>query len=170
MRRVLLAIVVVALAGAPPALGRSVTFRGSCALSGTVSFEPFLTVAPQDVVQTAFATGTCSGTLRGKPISGATATYAARSEAPDGSCLGGTASGSGTLKLGGARVRFTMSETRAAAFPLLMLQGARSGSASAVVTPSTSQDPIATLQACGSDGLHEFSFDGRLQTTPQITG
>jgi hypothetical protein len=170
MRRVLLAIAIIGLMGASPALGRSVTFSGSCALSGTVSFEPFLTVAPQAVVQTASAAGTCSGTLRGRPISGVSATYAARSEAPDGSCLGGTASGSGTLKFGGARLRFTMSETRAAAFPMLMLQGARSGSASAVVTPSTSQDPIATLQACGGGGLRQFSFDGRLQTTPQITG
>lgn len=171
MRRLL--VIAVVLASASPASGS--TFRGSCHLAGTVAFDPPLTNMPQPTAQLAHLAGTCDGRFvdahrRAHELSGAPVTDTAWSEAPADSCAAGTAYGFGTLTFPYGRIRFRLSETRLAAFPLLTFDGRRSGAARTAATPSTSQDPVAALQACAGAGVTAFAIDGRLQTTPQISG
>jgi hypothetical protein len=166
-------LVIAAPAAAKPHTATS--FDGNCALSGAVSFSPALTLSPQPVVQTARAAGTCTGTFtdaagRRHRLDAAPVTYAAQSASAMGSCLGGTASGSGALKFPYGRLRFGLSETRAAALPVLTLGGARSGTAIGLVTPASSQDPVAAVQACAGTGLDRFELEARLQTVGRISG
>ncbi len=168
-----LLITAVVLAAASPASAS--TFSGSCHLAGTVAFDPPLTNSPQPITQLARLTGTCDGRFvdahhRAHELSGAPVTDTGWSEAPAGSCTAGTADGFGTLTFPYGRIRFRLSETRVAAFPLLTFDGRRSGSARAAATPSMSQDPVAALQACAGAGLTAFAIDARLQTMPQISG
>jgi hypothetical protein len=175
MRRVLAIGFLAGLAGAPCAFARPTRFSGRCDFTGAVAFDPALTNLPQPVVQRARAAGTCTGRFvdargRAHRLAGAPVTYAARSVAEADSCLGGTADGSGVLTFPDGRLGFLLSETRLAAVPLLTLDGGRSGSAMAAVTPNAGQDPVAALRACAGPGLEEFTFDARLQTTPRISG
>jgi hypothetical protein len=178
MRGIICLIAAGILASAAPAAAkphRATSFDGNCALSGAVSFSPALTLSPQPVVQTARAAGTCTGTFAdaaGRPhrLDAAPVTYAAQSASAMGSCPGGTASGSGVLTFPYGRLRFGLSETRAAAVPVLTLSGARSGTAIGLVTPASSQDPLAAVQACAGAGLDRFELDARLQTGGRISG
>jgi hypothetical protein len=170
------AVALLASAGTATARAhRATSFSGRCELSGAVSFTPALTISPQPVTQRAQAAGACTGTFtdaagRRHRLDGAAVAYAARSESPMGSCLGGTASGAGVLTFPYGRLRFRLSETRAAALPVLTLSGASSGTAVGSVTPASSQDPLAAVQACAGAGLDRFELDARLQTTPRISG
>jgi hypothetical protein len=178
MRRAFVLALAAALAGSSQASADrhgTATFSGRCELAGTVAFDPPLTNQPQATTQLARLSGTCSGRFvdvrgRAHELDGAPVSDVARSVAPEGSCLAGTAAGLGTLTFPDGRIRFRLSETRLAAFPLLTFEGARSGSARAPATPSTTQDPIAALQACAGPGVAAFDIDARLQTTPQMTG
>jgi hypothetical protein len=166
-------LVIAAPAAAKPHTATS--FDGNCALSGAVSFSPALTLSPQPVVQTARAAGTCTGMFtdaagRRHRLDAASVTYAAQSASAMGSCPGGIASGSGVLTFPHGRLRFGLSETRAAAVPALTLSGARSGTAIGLVTPASSQDPLAAVQACAGAGLDRFELDARLQTGGRISG
>ena len=178
MRGIVCLIAAGLLVSAAPAAAKhhgATSFSGNCELSGAVSFSPALAVSPQPTVQTARAAGTCTGTFtdaagRRHRLDAAPVTYAAQSASATGSCLGGTASGRGVLTFPHGRLRFGLSETRAAAVPVLTLSGARSGTAIGLVTPAASQDPIAAVQACAAAGLDRFELDARLQTAGSISG
>jgi hypothetical protein len=134
-----------------------------------------MTNTPQPLVQHASAPGACTGTLtdrhgRARPLDNAPVTYRATSSGDAISCAAGTATGSGTLAFAYGKLRFTMSETRVAAFPTLELTGARGGSAEALARPSSSQDPAAAVAACAGPGLEEFLFDAHMQTISPLSG
>jgi len=176
--RILTALAVAALlvpAAADAKKQRSLTFDGSCDFSGAVTFSRPMTNTPQPLVQTAVAPGTCTGSLtdrrgRTRQLDNAPVTYRAVSSGDSVSCGAGTATGSGTLAFAAGKLRFEMSETRAAAFPTLELTGARGGSAEALARPSSSQDPAAAVAACAGSGLEEFLFDAHMQTTEPLSG
>jgi hypothetical protein len=151
------------------------TFSGSCVLSGSVAFQPALTNSPQDVVQHAAATGTCTGTFTGRSgrseqLSGAPATYSATEQAPQASCTGGTDAGSGTLTFPQGKIDFTISEARVGPAVAATANGATAGSAAGQGNVSPSESPVTIAQACGGGGLAEAPIDLRLWTTPAISG
>jgi hypothetical protein len=148
-----LPIAAVALTLLPPAAQAS-SFSGSCEFSGTVLFSPPMTTTPQTIAQSADATGTCNS----KP-----ARYRAQSSGDNVSCAFGLAAGSGVLRVGRARIGFTMTEYRAGATPLLHLTGRRGGDAWMAVTPSQDSDPLAAVQGCSGTGLESFALDGHLE-------
>jgi hypothetical protein len=154
---------------------RPLTFDGSCDFSGAVTFSSPMTNTPQPLVQTAVAPGTCTGALRDRRgrqhrLDSDAVTYRAISSGDSIACPFGTATGSGTLDFAAGSLRFTMSETRVAAFPTLELKGVRGGGAEALAQPSASQDPAEAVAACAGPGLEEFLFDAHMQTTEPISG
>jgi hypothetical protein len=151
------------------------TFEGSCDFSGTVALKPGMTNTPQPVAQHAVAPGTCTGTFRdGKgstsSLDKAPVTYAAESAGDKISCLDGTATGTGTLSFPGGALAFAFSETRLATTPLLKLTGTAGGEMDGFATPSQSQDPVASVQACNGSGLESFALDVHFHTTSPISG
>src|SRR3954471_15804414 len=91
-----------------------VTFEGTCELSGLLRQSPPLTNVPQPGSASARARGTCSGTLTGsrgvvRKLDSARSTYFARASG-NVSCGGGSASGSGVLRVGGRKILFEFSE------------------------------------------------------------
>jgi hypothetical protein len=154
-------ILTLAAAALLPATAQASSFDGSCDFSGSVVFTPPMTVAPQPVAQSADATGTCNG---------APARYVAHSSGDSVSCAFGIATGSGRLILRTGSVRFTMTEYRGGATPLIQLIGKRGGEAWMAVTPSPSADPLAAVQACNGAGLEQFDLDAHLQTVGMLRG
>jgi hypothetical protein len=154
----------------PPA-----SFNGSCEFAGVVVFDPPLTNAAHSLTQHAWARGTCSGTLvdrRGRPrqLSGAPVRYAATSRADSASCLTGMATGPGVLAFPGARIRFTLSETRATALGVLHLAGRAGGEADGETSPATSENPAGAVQQCAGSGIERIAIQFRIQTFPSISG
>jgi hypothetical protein len=150
-------------------------FDGSCEFSGSVTFTPPMTSAPQPIAQHANAPGTCSGTFtdrRGRrhALHNAAAAYRAESSGDQVSCAFGLASGSGTLAFPAGAIGFAMNEYRGGATPLIRLTGNAGGEAWMPVTPSQSSDPIAAVQACNGAGLERFDLDAHLQTMGAISG
>src|SRR5437879_352463 len=79
---------------------RADTLSGRCEFTGTVTFRPPLSNAPQNITQHVDAPGTCSGTFVGpdgasRRLDDARSTYLATERSSGASCAGGTASGSG---------------------------------------------------------------------------
>ncbi|MFL5883989.1 MAG: PQQ-binding-like beta-propeller repeat protein [Thermoleophilaceae bacterium] len=151
------------------------TFSGRCHFTGAVHFNPPITNAPQPIGQKVEAPGTCSGTLvdgqgRTHDLSDAPVTFRETSQAPNGSCLGGTAAGTGSLAFQWSELRFGFSETRATAIPVVTLHGAAGGSMAGTARPAASQDPSAPVQQCGGSGMKEFALEIDGATTPSISG
>jgi hypothetical protein len=167
------AVLIISAAVFAPAAHAS-SFDGSCDFSGTVRFDPPMTTSPQPVAQSADAQGACTGTVvdrRGShKLNAAPATYRARSSGDAVSCAFGVANGEGVLTLRRSRVRFTMTEYRGGATPLIHLQGRRSGEAWMQVTPSQDSDPVAAVEACNAGGLSSFALDAHMQTVGAMSG
>jgi hypothetical protein len=92
------------------------TFEGTCQLSGLLRQDPPITNVPQPGSASARATGTCTGTLTGsrgvvRELDKARSTYFA-SASGSVSCGGGSATGSGVLRVGGRKIAFEFSELR----------------------------------------------------------
>jgi hypothetical protein len=107
------------------------------------------------VRQTADGPGACSGTLTlgdgtTRQIDAARSAYHAISTGQV-SCLASTATGAGWLSIGERRLRFTMSETRAAAAGTVTLNGRRSGTLEAAI--AAGGDPVKIVQSCNGTGL-----------------
>jgi hypothetical protein len=154
---------------------RATTFDGSCDIAVTVSFDPPLTNTPQDIDQTARGTGLCTGTLvdrRGRTheLTDAPMGYYSYSRAENSSCLAGLNEGSGVFTFRYGKLRFAFTERRATAVPTLEYTGLTGGSALGQGEPAPSSDPAAAVQACAGSGLGAFDVEGRLQTTPSISG
>jgi hypothetical protein len=151
------------------------SFDGSCEFSGSVTFAPPMTSAPQPIAQDADAPGQCSGTFtdrfgRKHELDNAPAAYRAESSGDQVSCAFGLASGTGTLVFPYGEIAFTMNEYRGGATPIIRLTGKAGGEAWMPVTPSQSSDPAAAVQACNGAGLDHFDLDGHLQTMGPIAG
>jgi hypothetical protein len=150
-------------------------FDGSCEFSGSVTFTPPMTSAPQPIAQHADAPGTCTGTFadrrgRTRQLDNTPATYRAESSGDAVSCAFGLASGSGALVFPGGQIAFAMNEYRGGATPLIRLTGKAGGEAWMPVTPSQSSDPVAAVQACNGAGLDHFDLDAHMQTMGAISG
>ena len=150
------------------------TFDGSCEFAGTVTFTPPLTNSAQDVKQVVDAKGTCSGTLvdaarHSHELSDAPVTYQSTAYAKGVSCGSGVNAGEGALGFEFGKLGFHFDETRVTAFPLLRYTGQKGGSAMGTAMPAQDQDPAAALE-CAGDGMKQFKLQGRLQTTPAISG
>jgi hypothetical protein len=157
----------------PPA--KPASFDGSCEFSGAVTFTPAMTSAPQPIAQHANAPGTCTGKFvdhRGvaHQLDKAATTYRAESSGDSVSCAFGTAAGTGSLVFPDGEIAFVMHEYRAAATPLIRLDGKDGGGAWMPVTPSQSSDPSVAVQACNADGLKQFDLDAHLMTDGAISG
>jgi len=165
MKRIALALLVgaAALGAAPAEAGKrhgSATFSGSCSFSGSVTFEPPLTGTPRQGRGFATAHGRCNG----RP-----ATYVAFNEGLV-SCQEGIAQGGGYLKIRGRRLRFRLTETRAAAAAALHIEGRRSGSAEGSARVSEEEDPADIAAKCLGSGLRSAEVDIDLTTTSPLRG
>ncbi len=161
--------------GTPSGQDGASTFAGNCQLSGSVSFQPALTVSPQSVSQTAIASGTCSGTFTDRgghahAVSGTPATYRAVEHATSATCQAGTDIGTGSLGFPWGDVAFAISETRAGPLVSATANGAAGGSALGEGNISPSANPVTIAQACSGTGLSQAPIDIRLSTTPSMSG
>ena len=160
---------------AVPAAASATTFDGSCDFAVAVSFDPPLKNTPQTVTQTVRGAGTCTGSFvdrhgRSHALDQAPVGYYSYSEAQNSTCLEGVNNGSGTWAFPYGKLRFAFMERRPVAFPTLEYTGLRGGSAFGNAEPAQDADPVAAAQACAGDGLNGFDVEGRLQTTPSISG
>jgi hypothetical protein len=150
------------------------TFTGSCQFSGLLRQSPGATNLPQAAEATARARGTCSGTLKDgrghtRQVDARRSRYFARA-AGTVSCGGGSANGSGFVKIGRERIDFAFSELRGPGFAAIQLDGAAGGSAAGEARVSEEEDPVAIAQKCGGEGLTEARINIDVATTPEVSG
>jgi len=150
------------------------TFEGTCELSGLLRQSPPITNVPQPGSASARARGTCSGTLTGsrgvvRELDAARSTYFARASGSV-SCGGGSATGSGVLRVGGRKIQFKFSEVRGPGTAAVQLKGRNGGSAAGTANVSADEDPAEIAQKCGGEGLSSAHIDIKLATTPAISG
>ncbi len=120
------------------------------------------------------AAGRCSGRFtnergRVKELDGAHARYVARNRG-DISCAGGTARGRGFLEIRDEKLRFRLTETRAAGAAALDLEGAHGGSATGEARVSEEEDPAEIAEKCSTSGLRRTGVNIDLTTRPAISG
>jgi polyvinyl alcohol dehydrogenase (cytochrome) len=162
--------------GAQPSVApHPLTFTGSCDFAGSVYFQPPLTNTPQDVGQRVELSGPCTGTLvdaagQEQQLNDTTVYYHGVETATSASCLGGVATGTVTLVFPYGTIATNFTERRAAAIPVVELDGTSGGAMWGIAYPSSDQDPLAAVQACGGAGMREFKIQAHAQTTPSISG
>ena len=148
------------------------SFAGSCSLQGTVGFTPAVTDSAGPLAYSYDATGTCSGRLDGRAISGAPVKVhqAGRSY---GSCpqAQSTEPGQGAIAFpGGETVRYTFDFTDLLTETSFTLYGERSGTAAgdgSFLTQRTSPDVVAQ---CAGAGLEQIPLDLTVTTdTPLVS-
>jgi hypothetical protein len=179
--RILAPAVVIALAldagaaGAASSVATQATsFAGTCQLSGTVRFNPFLTTTPRNGRVNASATGSCSGAVTdpdgARHSAGAQPVRLIAQSQGLESCEIGRGTGAGYLLFGEQQLHFTYRELRAGPALILRATGAQGGSALAEGNISPSANPLTILQACTTTGLQQAPIDIRLITTTTISG
>jgi hypothetical protein len=151
------------------------SFAGECALSGVVRHQPPLTEEPASTAIHGSFSGTCSGALtdgdgRTRQLEEARARYRARGSG-EVSCLGGIATGTGSLSFaGGHEIEFSFTERRPApGLAVVTLQGDAGGSATVFGTVSAREDPVKLNERCNGSGLRVVHGDARI-VSPGITG
>jgi hypothetical protein len=85
------------------------------------------------------------------------------------SCGGGSAAGSGVLRIAGRRIAFEFSEVRGPGTAAVELKGRTGGSATGTANVSPDEDPVEIAQKCGGEGLSSAHIDIKLATTPAIS-
>src|SRR5688572_18769301 len=152
------------------------SFEGVCEMSGTIRHQPPLTGEPTPTEVRGSFSGTCSGTFtdrdgREHQLDGAPAGYEVRDAGGDLSCLGGTATGTGSLLFGrGQRIEFSLTERRPApGLALVTLEGADGGSATVFGTVSPSEDLQELNERCNGAGVPFLQGDARI-VSPGISG
>jgi hypothetical protein len=145
------------------------SFTGTCQLTGTVAFQPALTLATQSGRVNVTAPGTCSGQLTlpdgaSQSLHAQPATINGASQGSE-SCELGDGTGAADLTLAGQALHFTYSEIRAGPALALTATGALGGSALAEGNISPSANPINILTACTSTGLTQAPIDVRVVAT-----
>jgi hypothetical protein len=145
------------------------SFDGVCEMSGTVRHQPPLTQTPAPTDIRGKFSGTCSGELtdrngRTRQLDAAPADYRVRDAGGALSCLGGTATGTGSLLFGaGAEIEFSLTERRPApGLAVVTLEGADGGSATVFGTLSPSEDPMELNERCSGSGLRLVRGDARI--------
>lgn len=144
------------------------SFDGECELSGVIRHQPPLTQQPAPTTVRGSFSGTCSGELTDRDgstrqLDGAPADYRARGVG-ELSCLGGVATGTGSLIFGGGReIEFRLVERRPApGLAVVTLEGAAGGSATVLGTVSQSEDPLEINERCSGSGLRRVHGDARI--------
>jgi hypothetical protein len=136
------------------------TFQGTCQFSGKLRQKPPLTNLPTAGRAVASARGRCAGTR---------ATYFATARGAV-SCGGGSATGTGYIRLPDGRIRFRFSEVRGPGTAAVRLEGAGGGSAAGEARVSEDEDPARIAERCGGAGLREVRIHIDIATTPSISG
>ena len=145
------------------------TFDGVCEMSGTVRHDPPLTATPAPTEIRGSFSGTCSGTFTDRDgqtsqLDQAPADYVVRDAGGDLSCLGGTATGTGSLLLGkGQEIEFSLTERRPVpGVAVVSLEGAAGGSATVFGTVSPSEDLAELNERCNGSGVRSLRGDARI--------
>jgi hypothetical protein len=145
------------------------SFEGVCEMSGTVRHQPPLTQQPAPTEIHGSFSGTCSGEFtdrdgRMRQLDGAPADYEVRDAGGALSCLGGTATGTGSLLFGqGEEIEFSLTERRPApGVAVVTLEGAGGGSAAVFGTVSPSEDLMEMNERCNGSGLRVVRGDARI--------
>ena len=150
------------------------SFEGECELSGAIRHQPPLTNQPASTKIHGSFSGVCSGEYtdrhgRTHQLDGAPSAYDARGVG-EVSCLGGTATGTGSLTVGGKKIQFSLTERRPApGVATVVLEGAAGGSATVLGTVSQSEDPLEISQRCAGSGLRLVHGDAHI-ASPGISG
>jgi hypothetical protein len=151
------------------------SFEGECELSGAIRHQPPLTQQPATTSVHGSFSGVCSGEFTDRyghtrQLDGAPADYEARGVG-ELSCLGGTATGTGSLLFGGAEeIQFSLTERRPApGVATVVLEGAAGGSATVLGTVSQSEDPLELNERCSGSGLRLVHGDAHI-VSPGIAG
>jgi len=147
------------------------SFDGTCDMSGTVRHTPPLTGEPAPTAVRGSFSGTCSGELtdsdgRTRQLDGASAAYEVRDAGGELSCLGGTATGTGSLIFGrGQEIEFSLTERRPApGLAVVTLEGAAGGSATVLGTVSPSEDLMELNERCNGAGVRVIHGDARIES------
>jgi hypothetical protein len=145
------------------------SFDGVCEMSGAVRHQPPLTGEPAPTEIRGSFSGTCSGEFtdrdgRTRQLDGAPADYEVRDAGGDLSCLGGTATGTGSLIFGrGQEIQFSLTERRPSpGLAVVTLEGAAGGSATVFGTVSPSEDLVEANERCNGSGLRVVHGDARI--------
>ena len=145
------------------------TFDGTCEMSGVIRHDPPLTGLPTPTEVRGSFSGTCSGEFtdrngRTSQLDAAPASYEVRDAGGDLSCLGGTATGTGSLIFGrGQEIEFSLTERRPApGLAVVTLEGAAGGSATVFGTVSPSEDLMEINERCNGSGLRVVHGDARI--------
>lgn len=152
------------------------SFEGTCELSGVIRHQPPLTEEPAATRIHGSFSGVCSGVFTERDgsmhqLDAAPADYEVRDAGGDLSCLGGTATGTGSLRFGrGREIDFSLTERRPApGLAVVALEGAAGGSASVFGTLSPSEDLMELNERCNGAGLRLVRGDARI-VSPGISG
>ena len=162
----------VAANGSTSAAARSTSFAGSCAVQGTVSFDPPVTLIRQELHVVYDADGTCTGSLNGRQVSHEPVSlhHSARSQ---GSCLGArtTSPGTGTIAFGDTTVvPYSFSFEAIGTEVFFAFSGQRSGEATGHGTFITSRTPADVALKCAGAGDALLPMDLTLHTsTPLVS-
>ncbi len=152
------------------------TFEGVCEMSGIVRHNPPLTGVPAPTDVRGSFSGTCTGTFTDRDgvtheLDGVPADYRVRDAGGALSCLGGTATGTGSLRFGrGQEIEFSLTENRPApGVAIVTLEGADGGTATVFGTVSASEDPVELNERCNGAGVRSLRGDARIGS-PGISG
>lgn len=144
-------------------------FDGVCEMSGTIRHDPPLTQEPAPTEVRGSFSGTCSGAFtdadgRSRTLDATPADYDVRDAGGALSCLGGTASGTGSLTFGGGRrIDFSLTERRPApGLAVVTLEGADGGSATVFGTLSPGEDLMELNERCSGSGLRLVRGDAHI--------
>ena len=145
------------------------TFDGTCDMSGAVRHDPPLTDEPATTEIRGSFRGTCSGEFTDSDgqthqLDGAPARYEVRDAGGDLSCLGGTATGTGSLIFGrGQEIQFSLTERRPApGLAFVTLEGAAGGTATVFGTVGPSEDLMELNERCNGSGVRVVHGDARI--------
>jgi hypothetical protein len=149
------------------------SFAGSCSVQGTVSFSPGATNTAQSLRYDYPATGTCTGTLDGRPVDNASVSWHHWGSAY-GTCSSAQTQtpGNGTLTFGAGRtVTFTLDFTSTATQVSFGFYGTRSGMANGTGTFLTQRTQPSVLTDCAGAGAPKIPMDLSTSTdTPLVSG
>ena len=152
------------------------SFEGVCEMSGTVRHQPPLTGVPAPTEVRGSFSGTCSGTFtdregRTRQLDAAPADYVVRDAGGALSCLGGTATGTGSLLFGRGRRSSSPSPSAAPrpAWRSSRSRGPAAGSATVFGTVSPSEDLVELNERCNGSGVRALRGDARI-VSPGISG
>jgi hypothetical protein len=161
MRRVFVAALACATAVILfPGVGKAAgapSFTGTCRFAGSESFTPPLALIARPGSAAVHAAGSCSGTLvdgvgQAHVLAGAPASYRQLTVAHSISCIGGRASGTGTVLLGGMALQFAVTEPQLTVVSALSyVAPAWSGFGVATVDPRA--NPLSLALACANSGI-----------------